>query len=107
MKLSEDKEIKIQEPAWSVGSFKGSEPFPSPGEFVLVEIKEIHPPRLELVFKSDGQSRSGWIEPKTGSAIGASRLGLYSDELQNKLKGKTWENITNHNFTFGDASRML
>lgn len=106
MKLSEDQEIKIIEPTLFVGSYQGAEVRPSPEDFKLSEVKDCEPPKLELVFRSNGQDRNGWITPKEGSASGANRLSFYKKELGKQLIGKTWSEILQHDFKWNKASKL-
>lgn len=106
MKLSEDQEIKIIQPLWFVRSYQGTEARPSPEDFKLSEVKDWEPPRLELVFSTNDQNRSGWIIPKEGSILGANHMLFYKGALGELLIGKTWSEILQHDFKFNKASKL-
>jgi len=95
------------------GSFSDSEDLPNEGyekEFKLIEINEWPgDTKLELKFSmGEGkQERGGWLHAKDeDSAIGQSKLPRYKQEIEDKLMGSTWAEILEHDFTFGEASRM-
>jgi len=107
MKLFEDHEInKMIQPRWYVGSYQEAEVRPFPEDFKLSEVKDCEPPKLELVFRSNGQDRNGRITHKEGSASSASRLSFYKKELEEQLIGKTWSEILQHDFKWNKASKL-
>lgn len=105
MKLSEDKEVNVQEPTGRLET----EGHKNPEIFKLVEVREWQPPKLELVFSCDSDkenNRSGWISAKNNSGIGESYLPSYKKELNDNLIGHTWSEILRWNFRFHEASRF-
>jgi len=106
MKLLENQEVKIIEPTLFVGSYQGTEEWPFLENFKLSEVKDWQPPKLELVFRSNGQNRSGWIKPKEGSVLGVSHLSFYKKELEELFIGKNWSEILKHNFIWDKASKL-
>ena len=106
MKLSEDKEIDIQEPTGGLGA----EGHPNPEIFKLFEVKDWQPPKLELVFSLDDKRRNngvGWITPRSDSEAGQFNLQGYKKELDDNLIGHTWSEILKWDFKFHEASRMI
>jgi hypothetical protein len=104
MKLSEDKEIVIQEP---VGRFETDE-CQNTELFKLVKVIPWPPSKLELVFLCDSNienNKIGWISIKNNSPFDENYLLNYMKGLAN-LIGHTWSEILEWNFRFDEASRL-
>ena len=106
MRLEEDNTLSFKKPSLS-GSFEGADTFATPGDLKLKEIQIcLNPLQLELSFDEDGKIHMGYIVANENTPASQSRLEKYRNEIQKKLKGKSWEDVLRWNFKFDDATRL-
>lgn len=97
MKIIEDQQIKFEKSHF--GNYGAN--------FNLYEVIEWQPPKLELIFKDEGQTISVFLLPAEEENVGVGLLlRNYKKEIEENLLGKTWHQILDYDFKFGRARRL-